>query len=160
MSEYKNIIDTDLPACSCNYGTPYDSLVSECEYGVKLDAYLVSLRSRLKKQIEQNFAIGTLEFEYWLDFNANWELYDIVLESAKEQFTSYVTPEKEHGFMMAAKGILFGLQAYYKIYPDCIVEDIWKFIDMYIEKQHNDIREWCDIGSEMWNDLPDENLIP
>lgn len=128
------------------------------EYGHKIDMFAVkfklNLHHKLKEYVNKN------QYHYWINIESISYIYTALNEAFDSQFKKYRTQERDNTFFFAAIAITSAMKGYNLLTKNTRLtfKQIWYVFEYYVDELFMSIREWCDVGTEMWMEEDAEKL--
>ncbi len=136
------------------------------KYATKLNLVEVEFIKYCKKCISDNW---NQMFHMWLEHEADMTFGYGYHNAFEKEFSQYMNTKIKDTLWFAGKNIIFALNAFTSYNKNVKLEDVLKFIELFVEQQLRDFDNWCeDIREAMFeetdeyerefgNNRPDDN---
>ena len=135
-------------------------------YATKLNLVEVEFIKYCKECISNNW---DQMFHMWLEHEADMEFSDGYYDAFNKEFNQYMNSSIKNNLWLAGKNIVFALNAFTSYKKNAKLEDVLKFVELFLKQQLGDVDNWCeDIRQAMFeetdeyerevgNNRPDDN---
>lgn len=128
------------------------------KYPIAIDTFREKIKNLVSSLIKKQNTIELLDEWLLSGLGALSDIPEGIIEIAKDCFDKYLTKEREQILYFFCLNIIYTIKHQFLLFPKQSIDLLIRYILQFIDIQIDDIRNWCDIGTDMWNDEPENNI--